>query len=47
MPSTTYEVTQYAATCLECGWYGDVYNDYDDGETLAEEDMDEHNKEFH
>lgn len=47
MTAKIFKVVQYAAACLECKWYGKLYNDSPDGEKLAERDMARHNKEVH
>ena len=46
MAAEVYEVIQYAASCRECRWYGDVY-DNTVGEQLAEEDRTQHNTIHH
>lgn len=46
MSATVQEVTQYAASCFECHWFGGMH-DNNVAEELANEDADIHNKEFH
>lgn len=51
MAAIVNEVTQFAASCSECGWFGDVHDGGLHGDEVAERFADEdalaHNREAH